>query len=57
MGLNKEDYSWYCDLCKYGIVFYFGFGLGFECLVVYVIGMGNVCDVIVFFCIKGSVIY
>lgn len=39
MGLLKEDYVWYCDLCCYGIVFYLGFGFGFECFVVYVIGM------------------
>lgn len=39
MGLNFEDYWWYCDFCKYGIVLYVGFGLGFECLIVYVMGL------------------
>ena len=36
MGLNKEDYSWYRDLRKYGTVPHSGFGLGFERLVAYV---------------------
>jgi len=48
MGLNKEDYSWYRDLRRYGSVPHSGFGLGFERLVVYVTGMGNVRDVIPF---------
>ncbi|MFQ3259612.1 MAG: asparaginyl-tRNA synthetase, partial [Pseudoalteromonas distincta] len=48
MGLNKEDYSWYRDLRKYGSVPHSGFGLGFERLVAYVTGMGNVRDVIAF---------
>ncbi|WP_341255472.1 asparagine--tRNA ligase, partial [uncultured Pseudoalteromonas sp.] len=36
MGLNKDDYSWYRDLRKYGTVPHSGFGLGFERLVAYV---------------------
>ena len=48
MGLNKEDYSWYRDLRKYGTVPHSGFGLGFERLVAYVTGMGTVRDVIAF---------
>lgn len=48
MGLVKEDYSWYRDLRRYGTVPHSGFGLGFERLVVYVTGMGNVRDVIPF---------
>lgn len=55
MGLNKEDYWWYCDLCCYGIVLYVGFGLGFECLLVYVCGLFNICDVIFYFCVVGLV--
>lgn len=39
MGLNKEDYWWYRDLRRYGIVSYLGFGFGFERLIVYVIGV------------------
>ncbi|MGL5288089.1 MAG: asparagine--tRNA ligase, partial [Aeromonas sp.] len=48
MGLNKEDYWWYRDLRRFGTVPHSGFGLGFERLVVYVTGMGNVRDVIPF---------
>lgn len=48
MDLNKEDYWWYRDLRRYGTVPHAGFGLGFERLVVYVTGMGNVRDVIPF---------
>ncbi|MDF2179924.1 asparagine--tRNA ligase [Aliiglaciecola sp. CAU 1673] len=48
MGLNKEDYSWYRDLRRYGTVQHSGFGLGFERLVAYVTGMQNVRDVIPF---------
>ncbi|GAA5213170.1 asparagine--tRNA ligase [Corallincola platygyrae] len=45
---NPEDYSWYRDLRRYGTVPHAGFGLGFERLVAYVTGMGNVRDVIAF---------
>jgi len=48
MGLNKDDYSWYRDLRRYGTVPHAGFGLGFERLVSYVTGVGNVRDVIAF---------
>lgn len=48
MGLCKEDYSWYRDLRRYGTVPHAGFGLGFERLVSYVTGVGNVRDVIAF---------
>ncbi len=54
MGLNKEDYSWYRDLRRYGSVPHSGFGLGFERLVAYVTGMANVRDVIAFPRTKGS---
>ncbi|WP_394174476.1 asparagine--tRNA ligase [Thalassotalea litorea] len=48
MGLNKEDYSWYRDLRRYGTVPHAGFGLGFERLVAYATGISNVRDVIPF---------
>ncbi len=46
LGLNPEDYWWYLDLRKYGTVPHSGFGLGFERLLLYVTGMGNIRDVI-----------
>ncbi len=47
-GLNEEDYWWYLDLRKFGSVPHSGFGLGFERLIMYVTGMGNIRDVIPF---------
>lgn len=40
--MNKEELWWYLDLWRYGIVFYVGFGLGFERVVQFMIGMGNI---------------
>lgn len=44
-GLREEDYDWYVDLRRYGGTKHAGFGLGFERLVMYVTGMGNIRDV------------
>jgi asparaginyl-tRNA synthetase len=46
LDLDKEAYSWYLDLRKYGSVPHAGFGLGFERLVSYITGMANIRDVI-----------
>jgi len=46
LGLDKEHYSWYLDLRRYGTVPHSGFGLGFERLVNYITGMANIRDVI-----------
>ncbi|MBR2264175.1 MAG: asparagine--tRNA ligase [Firmicutes bacterium] len=46
LGLNKEDYWWYLDLRRYGTNKHAGFGLGFERLILYVTGMGNIRDVL-----------
>ena len=48
MNIDPEDMNWYRDLRRYGTVPHAGFGLGFERLVSYVTGMGNVRDVIPF---------
>ncbi|MBQ4530268.1 MAG: asparagine--tRNA ligase [Lachnospiraceae bacterium] len=47
-GLKKEDYGFYLDLRRYGSVRHAGFGLGFERMVMYLTGMGNIRDVIPF---------
>jgi asparaginyl-tRNA synthetase len=47
-GLPLEDYWWYLDLRRYGTVPHAGFGLGFERLVQFMTGMGNIRDVIPF---------
>ncbi|MCK9547863.1 MAG: asparagine--tRNA ligase [Sphaerochaeta sp.] len=46
MDLDPADYWWYLDLRRFGSVPHAGFGLGFERLVQYVTGMGNIRDVI-----------
>lgn len=47
-GLKLEDYWWYLDLRRYGTVPHAGFGLGFERLIQFMTGMGNIRDVIPF---------
>lgn len=47
-GLPLEDYWWYLDLRRFGTVPHAGFGLGFERLVQFMTGMGNIRDVIPF---------
>jgi asparaginyl-tRNA synthetase len=46
--LDKDHYSWYRDLRRYGTVPHAGFGLGFERTVAYVTGLTNVRDAIPF---------
>ena len=45
LGMNPEDYWWYCDLRRYGSCRHAGFGLGFERMVMYLTGIGNIRDV------------
>jgi asparaginyl-tRNA synthetase len=45
-GLNPRAYEWYLDLRRYGTVPHAGFGLGFERMLVYVTGLGNIRDAI-----------
>lgn len=54
-GLDKEAYSWYRDLRRYGTTPHAGFGLGFERTVVYATGMENIRDVIPFARTPGNV--
>ena len=56
-GIDKEHYSWYRDLRRYGTVPHAGFGLGFERTIAYVTGIGNVRDVIPFPRTPGSARY
>ena len=48
LELNEKDYWWYLDLRKYGSAPHSGFCLGFERLMMYITGMGNIRDVIPF---------
>ena len=45
LGMNPEDYWWYCDLRRYGSCRHAGFGLGFERMVMYLTGIGTIRDV------------
>jgi len=47
-GLSTETLQWYLDLRRFGGVPHAGFGLGFERLIQFVSGMGNIRDVIPF---------
>ena len=44
--LDPAHYQWYRDLRRYGTVPHAGFGLGFERLLVYLCGLGNIRDAI-----------
>jgi asparaginyl-tRNA synthetase len=46
--MDRDHYSWYRDLRRYGTVPHAGFGLGFERTVAYATGLANVRDVIPF---------
>ncbi|MDO4476258.1 MAG: asparagine--tRNA ligase [Lachnospiraceae bacterium] len=46
LGMEESMYKNYLDLRRYGSTRHAGFGLGFERLVMYVTGMGNIRDVI-----------
>jgi asparaginyl-tRNA synthetase len=48
LGMNPEDYGFYMDLRKYGSARHAGFGLGFERMVMYLTGIGNIRDVLPF---------
>ena len=48
MGIHEEDVWWYLETRKFGTAPHSGFGLGFERLMLFVTGMGNIRDVIPF---------
>jgi len=48
LGMNPADYGFYMDLRKYGSCRHAGFGLGFERIVMYMTGIGNIRDSIPF---------
>jgi asparaginyl-tRNA synthetase len=47
-GIPEESIWWYLDIRRFGSVVHSGFGLGFERLLMFLTGMGNVRDVIPF---------
>jgi len=48
MGIAEEDLWWFLETRKFGTVPHSGYGLGFERLMLFVTGMGNIRDVIPF---------
>ncbi len=48
MSIEAENLWWYLETRRYGTVPHAGFGLGFERLMLFVTGMGNIRDVIPF---------
>ena len=48
LDIDEKELWWYLDLRKYGTAIHSGFGLGFERLVQFATGMGNIRDVIPF---------
>jgi asparaginyl-tRNA synthetase len=48
MHIPTEELDWYLDTRKFGACPHAGFGLGFERIVLFVTGMGNIRDVIPF---------
>jgi len=48
LDLPEEEMYWYLDTRRFGSVPHSGFGLGFERLMLFVTGMGNIRDVIPF---------
>ena len=54
LKLDRESYWWYLEMRKYGGVPHAGYGLGFERLIMYLTGMGNIRDVLPFPRTTGS---
>ncbi len=48
LDIDEKELWWYLDLRRYGSAVHSGFGLGFERLVQFATGMGNIRDVIPF---------
>ena len=53
-GIREEDYWWYVDLRRYGSVPHAGYGMGFERLLMFLTGVGNIRDVIPYARTPGS---
>lgn len=54
-NMNLSDYEDYIDLRKFGSVPHGGFGLGFERIIMYVTGISNIRDVILYPRTVGSI--
>ena len=48
VGLDAQDYDWYMQLRRFGGTKHAGFGLGFERLIMYLTGVSNIRDVLLY---------
>ncbi len=48
MGVDKNSIDWFLNLRKFGSCIHSGFGMGFERLIMYLTGVDNIRDVILF---------
>jgi asparaginyl-tRNA synthetase len=48
LGIDEKELDWYLDTRRFGSVPHSGFGLGFERMIQFITGMGNIRDVIPF---------
>ncbi len=55
-GVNAADYAWYVDLRRYGSVPHAGYGMGFERLLMFLTGVGNIRDVIPYARTPGTIL-
>lgn len=46
VGIDEKELWWYLDLRRFGTAVHSGFGLGFERMLMFVTGMGNIRDAI-----------
>ena len=47
-GMNTEEYKYYLDLRRFGSAPHSGYGLGFERMLMYITGIGNIRDTIAY---------
>ena len=47
-GMTMDDYKYYLDLRKFGTAPHAGYGLGFERMLMYITGIGNIRDTIAY---------
>ena len=57
MGVDIDVVDWYINLRKFGGCYHSGFGMGFERLIIYLTGVDNIRDVILFPRTPGSCDY
>ena len=56
LGMSEDEYKYYLDIRRFGTTRHAGFGLGFERVVMYLTGVGNIRDVLPYPRTVGSLI-